>query len=442
MGTQMGIVALYSVQAVLHVGFCILLGFLCFESKLRFGVKATVWLAVGFVAVSVLVIELFVERTAPFTEYKFRVEMLWLALAVGVVALAIRVSLFLVFFVVSFFMGTVLKLSFLCKTIASLPGFPKGEIAYILLSILVLAAAAPFMWFLINRLFKKVVELNVTATPFQWLFVLPLAYLFVDALIGSGFYISRGWLGLAALLLSGLAVYLSYVAVMQMFLKMHESMMAQTHMQLAEQMVTIQKEQYQQMVEGMDRSARAEHDFRHHLIVIQDLADQNDLAGLNRYLAEFARASLPEDSAPVCNLHLVDLVMRHYIARARAGGIPIKAAAQFPAGFAIPEHELCVLFGNLLENALESCQRQREGERFITLETDIISSYMLTVHVRNSYSGRIQPRGDLFQSSKRSGLGVGVSTIRHIAQKNEGSCIIRCEDGVFSVRLLLIAPEG
>ncbi len=433
------VLLLYTIQALIHVAFCVFLVFRCFDNKYRYSRKTTILLAVIFVILSVLLIEIFLESPSPLQGYALPVAFLWMVLASVFALVAIRANVFLLLFVVSFLMSSMLKTTCAARTIAALSFFPKGEVPYILLTLGLLFLTVPFVWFLINHLYKKVVNLPVGTSPFQWLFVLPLAFFLMDLLTAESTYISKGYLGLAILLLSSLCAYFSYVAMLQMFLKMHESLLANTQMQLAEQMVNIQKEQYQHLVEGMERNARTEHDFRHHLIVIKSLADSTNLQGLQQYLAEYEQEYLPESTAPLCNLHLADVLLRHYMARAQAAGIEMEATAFFPEGFSLPEHDLCVLFGNLLENALESCLRQTEGRKFIELKTQHISQYMLYLKVRNSYSGEIVPKGDLLLSSKRSGTGVGLSTIRHIAQQNGGSCVLSYENGVFTARILLIS---
>ncbi|MBD9163609.1 MAG: GHKL domain-containing protein, partial [Blautia wexlerae] len=44
---------------------------------------------------------------------------------------------------------------------------------------------------------------------------------------------------------------------------------------------------------------------------------------------------------------------------------------------------------------------------------------------------------NIFQSSKRSGNGIGIESVRHITDKNGGACDFTYKDGIFSAKIML-----
>lgn len=431
-------IALYSVQATLQVGLCVLMAYLCFENKLRSTKKQTAALAVLFIAVSVTIIELFIERTALFPGHSRVASIVWAGFAMVFLVSIIRTPPLHLFFAVFFLFTVTIKTAYISMQIEELGIFPPGEVSYILISMAVLCLMVPFMWYLLVVLFKKVIDLVYFRTHMQWLFFLPFAYFVLYLLVGNQAYRGRGWLGLVALLASNLVTYLSYVAILRMFLSMYESMTAARQVEQAEQAIRLQKQQYTQMARDIERSARIQHDFRHSAMVMKQFAQAGDLPGLLSYLEEYEKTAVPLDDAPICENTLVDVIVRHYIALAKQEGISVRATVPFPEHFGVGDNELVVLFGNLMENALESCRRQKRGERFIHVQTKPMSESVLAVQVSNSYDGEITRWENRFQSRKHSGLGIGISTIRLVAEKTGGNAEFTYQNGVFTARVLLV----
>ncbi|MEG2200545.1 MAG: GHKL domain-containing protein, partial [Anaerovorax sp.] len=74
----------------------------------------------------------------------------------------------------------------------------------------------------------------------------------------------------------------------------------------------------------------------------------------------------------------------------------------------VPEHTeqitdstLCIIFGNLLENGMEACNRMTEGDKFIRLRSRL-QYETLTATMDNSFNGAVSKSGEKFLSSKRN----------------------------------------
>ncbi|MEI3304264.1 MAG: GHKL domain-containing protein, partial [Lachnospiraceae bacterium] len=59
------------------------------------------------------------------------------------------------------------------------------------------------------------------------------------------------------------------------------------------------------------------------------------------------------------------------------------------------------------------------------------------IQVENTYDGVIREKGGVFQSSKRKGDGVGLQSVRHIAEKSGGVSTVTYQDGQFCVKVML-----
>ena len=98
---------------------------------------------------------------------------------------------------------------------------------------------------------------------------------------------------------------------------------------------------------------------------------------------------------------------------------------------------LCVLLGNLLDNALEACRRQKEGEkRFLRLRGRVEEEQFLLA-ADNSCAWRARRLGERFYSDKREGFGMGTRSIRAIVEEQGGLVQFEPQDNVFRISILI-----
>ena len=98
---------------------------------------------------------------------------------------------------------------------------------------------------------------------------------------------------------------------------------------------------------------------------------------------------------------------------------------------------MCLVLSNLLENALEASLKAKSSNRRIHAEVYLHHKHLLLIQVENTFEGKIQEKNHIFQSSKRPGNGVGIQSVRHIAEKNGGDSSFTYENGVFTAKIML-----
>ena len=64
--------------------------------------------------------------------------------------------------------------------------------------------------------------------------------------------------------------------------------------------------------------------------------------------------------------------------------------------------------------------------------------------LRNSYTGRLLIKDDVYYSSKRDfkEAGIGISSIRHIVEKNKGMMKIKTDPEEFCLSILMFQGKG
>ena len=112
-----------------------------------------------------------------------------------------------------------------------------------------------------------------------------------------------------------------------------------------------------------------------------------------------------------------------------------------PENCFIDKPDLAVMFGNILENAVEACKLV-DKDRFITVTGEYTQETAkpakLSLIVKNNY--KIEPHTNedgVFLSSKHKENGIGISSVNHIAERYGGNCSFVPENGIFTVSVLI-----
>ena len=178
------------------------------------------------------------------------------------------------------------------------------------------------------------------------------------------------------------------------------------------------------------------HVIRHHFVRLSTLAEQGDIEKIKEYLSA-ATGKISDYNLHFCENQAVDSVFGYYSTIAERENIPFHAVVSLPAELSLDEINLCLVFSNLLENAIQASVKTVPARRKINVEVYPHHNHLLLIHVENTFDGKIQQKNNIFQSSKRSGNGIGIESVRHITDKNGGACDFTYEDGIFSAKIML-----
>ncbi len=140
------------------------------------------------------------------------------------------------------------------------------------------------------------------------------------------------------------------------------------------------------------------------------------------------------------NSALDTLLTEHAIQCARRG-IRLSCVVDARGPYAISGVDLYTMLSNALDNALEGVERLEDPEKRTIRFVMQKRGKMLCVTVENYYEGTITLREGLPVTSKgdKREHGIGVRSIRTLAQRYGGEISIQTEDQIFSLQILLPA---
>lgn len=108
-----------------------------------------------------------------------------------------------------------------------------------------------------------------------------------------------------------------------------------------------------------------------------------------------------------------------------------------PEEISISDIDLCVLIGNILDNAVESCEAMEEKEeRFLRVYISILKQ-QLYISVTNSTKEKLRKFDFEYITNKRGNHGHGLKRIDNIVNKYDGFINRKNEPGVFVTEIML-----
>lgn len=179
------------------------------------------------------------------------------------------------------------------------------------------------------------------------------------------------------------------------------------------------------------------HDFRNHLQLLKSYAQKGDLDAVRAYLAELEQDLSRVDPAVKTGNTMADAILNSKISLARSKGVPVRADARIPVKLSISDLDLCVILGNLFDNAIEASVKLPESQRLIRLYMDMKGSQLYISFTNFAPGGKLTQAGGRFSTTKGSGHGFGLLRIDSVVKRLGGYLRRASEEGAFTTEILL-----
>ena len=193
-----------------------------------------------------------------------------------------------------------------------------------------------------------------------------------------------------------------------------------------------------QEVENMYRQMRGwRHDYRNHIQTIKALAENGDMEAIMQYLDGLELDLNTVDTVIKTGNAMADAILNSKISLARSKNIEVHVDAHIPVKLKMSELDLCVILGNLFDNAIEASMKLPEGGRMIRVYMDMKNTQLYISFTNFTATGKLEKVGRLFRTSKGKGHGFGLIRIDAIVERLSGYLSRNSEEGAFTTEILI-----
>jgi len=228
----------------------------------------------------------------------------------------------------------------------------------------------------------------------------------------------------------------AYILILRFFKQTREHLTLQNEQNLLMTQVAAAQIHFEALEESQEKTMLYRHDMRHHLNLINSYLVDNNKEAAQKYITEVEKTIEGAAVEKYCSKYTVNLILSSYIAKAKNEQITVETQIDLPEKNAVSDMDLCVIFANALENAINACKTINSANDRIIKIVSKINHNKLYLQITNSFDGTIMFVDDMPISTDEN-HGLGTKSIAAVAQKYGGMYSFTVEDRVFKAIIIL-----
>ncbi len=210
-------------------------------------------------------------------------------------------------------------------------------------------------------------------------------------------------------------------------------------------MLEVANRQYQMeisYIENVKDSIQAlrewKHDYKQHISVIRQLLQEENYEALKAYCVKLQQEQKEVGELIVSGNTAIDALLSNKFMIAKSHHIRTDYEITISPEISIEDMDICIIIGNILDNAIEACDKLSEDiGRYISVVMKPKRN-MFYISVTNSSDGKYRFNGKRLRTTKiGSDHGIGVKRVEQLAEQNRGFCLFEAKEESFTVTVVL-----
>ena len=233
---------------------------------------------------------------------------------------------------------------------------------------------------------------------------------------------------------------ITIVVMLNMFVYSKNDFAKQQQLQSIEAQNHLMKQYVDDYVNYSDKIRIIEHDQRHLLTALTRLLQLGDIKKALDLLAEMTAQNCANSAKVFCNNNLINAILMDASQRCGQLGVAFHATARIPEPVEVEDVDLASLLMNIVNNAIESCERQSDKENVLIDFCIYTSGGCLAVRCENTIDKIPKITGERIASTKEPDgrpHGIGLESIAYITNKYDGDINIQAERSLFSIKVVI-----
>ena len=202
-----------------------------------------------------------------------------------------------------------------------------------------------------------------------------------------------------------------------------------------------QMDLYQSMKKHYEQQRRFSHDYKNQLNCIQGMLENGQTKEAAEYIAGLTGNFRQNEMCINTSHAVVNVMLNQKYLEACDNGIVMTMVSGDLSGLTISEEDIVTLLGNLLDNAIEACEKLAENK--VIQFKMVLEEEQLVLSIRNPVKDAVQIKNNRIVTSKRdkSQHGIGLLNVDSVIRKNNGTSVLKCENGWFSFAAMIPMEE-
>lgn len=186
---------------------------------------------------------------------------------------------------------------------------------------------------------------------------------------------------------------------------------------------------------------RMRHDMKNHLLGILVMVNVGQAKEAGDYIQKMLDDGIGTSTDEISHTGniVVDSLVNHKYAISLKDGIRFEARVFIPSVLPFQGGHLAIIFGNLLENALEACRKLPQEQKYIILEATYTKE-IIQICIKNSSpeNSKKDSIGRFLTTKEDTGYhGIGLASVEQALAGYNGELFIEHENGEFRASAVL-----
>ena len=238
-------------------------------------------------------------------------------------------------------------------------------------------------------------------------------------------------------ILSMLSIGILYVIVI--YVKNANDKMEQLLM-VKEQLQQVQVNYYETLLEKETATKQYRHDMKNHLLCLNRLSREEDWLATREYIEKMnTNMKDIEKKSFYTGIKVLDALLNYY--QEQFGeDVFIQVIGKCKKSIKVSDFDLCTIFSNMIQNAVDAIAREQEQAPFFIVEITPGKEYVKIV-MKNSYNKenvQIDKKGRLMTTKEdKNNHGMGIPNLTHAVNKNDGEVEFITQENCFTCKVIL-----
>lgn len=234
-----------------------------------------------------------------------------------------------------------------------------------------------------------------------------------------------------------IGILISQIIHYYTYIKLSKKSMIENENFLLKQMNQHDKQYFEESKQQVDKIAKINHDIKNHLTYIAFNIENKDYDKAKRYIVEMMKSTDLNVNLVKLTDNSLNFIINHKLSQAHKKDIEVFAQIEDLKKPYIEEFDLCILLCNILDNAIEAVEKQKE--RQIHIEIFNYAGYQ-TYFVKNTIEFSVLEVNSNFTTTKnKRDHGYGFQQINDIINKYNGHIDIYELEKYLCIKILIPA---
>ncbi|MBE5991836.1 MAG: GHKL domain-containing protein [Paenibacillaceae bacterium] len=233
-----------------------------------------------------------------------------------------------------------------------------------------------------------------------------------------------------------IGILISQIINYYTYIKLNEKSRIENENYFLRQMKQHDKLYFEESKQQIDKIVRINHDIKNHLTYIAFNIENKDYDKAKNYIVELIeKADLKVNLVKLADNSL-NFIINHKLSQAQKKDIEVYAQIEDFNKHYMDDFDLCILLCNILDNAIEAVEKQKERQIYIEIFNQ--AGYQ-TYFVKNTIEDSILEVNSGLDSTKKEKMehGYGFRQINDIIQKYQGHIDIYELEKYFCIKILI-----